>query len=440
MSLWSRSRPAFPHCEPQDDFLRQVSSFLVTCIPTYGAFFSTLLGNLSILAWLCAQVPQVFKNYRLQSTAGLSVYFLVEWLLGDTTNLVGAILTHQATWQVELASYYTAVDIILVCQFVYYTQLKPSPEETSFHFEQDPDGSDPDVAAASGSSPRLLEEPSDPSPQRPFTGREESSKPQDIPSRPAKLQDSTPPPAHEKSPLRSSRPLIRSDHKAAHLPAASAQAILMVSMLCVVASHASPLPLELASAAPEENDRFDKEAFGRTVSWLSAFLYLGSRLPQIYKNHMRRSTAGLSPVLFAAAFVGNFFYSASLLTNPLAWDDFPPYGHFGWAPAEGSNRLEWVSTAIPFFLGAGGVLLLDMTIGIQFLIFGEGRDEPKVVVVEDSQGRGHWQRVSGWMRGWVPSPTPGQTFDQSLDRGSDDERPLLQRGSSFDSSRHYGGT
>ena len=440
MTRWSLPHPVLPHCQPQDDFLRDVSSFLVTCIPTYAGLFSTLFGNLSILAWLCAQLPQVFKNYRLKSTAGLSVYFLIEWLLGDTTNLVGAILTHQATWQVVLASYYTTIDIVLVGQFIYYMRLKPWRERGSALRDQDADGSEPDPATASGSLQRPLDEQGEPSQDRHSAHRGETSKPQDIPSRPAKLPGSSSSPTREKITSGSSRPLTRSNYQRSGLMGISPQAILAVSMLCTLASHASPLPSELAPVAPEESDRFDKEAFGRTVSWLSAFLYLGSRLPQIYKNHVRRSTAGLSPVLFAAAFVGNFFYSASLLTNPLAWNDYPPFGHFGWAPAEGSNRVEWVTTAVPFFLGAGGVLLLDMTIGIQFLMFGEGREEPKVAVVEDSRGRGHWRKVSGWMRGWVPSPAPGQTFDQRLDRASDDERPLLQRGSSYDSSRQYGVT
>ena len=63
---------------------------------------------------------------------------------------------------------------------------------------------------------------------------------------------------------------------------------------------------------------------------------------------------------------------------------------------------------------------MDAAVGVQFLVFGEGeagREEGKrrrevVVVVgrregrvgPDGRGRGwRWHRVSGWMRGWVPS-------------------------------------
>jgi hypothetical protein len=37
-------------------------------------------------------------------------------------------------------------------------------------------------------------------------------------------------------------------------------------------------------------------------------------------------------------------------------------------------------------------------------MFGE-RSE-KIVKIKDSRGRGKWKRVSGWMRGWVPSVSP----------------------------------
>jgi hypothetical protein len=62
---------------------------------------------------------------------------------------------------------------------------------------------------------------------------------------------------------------------------------------------------------------------------------------------------------------------------------------------------------MPFFLGAFGVLGLDGSVGLQFLIYGDGND--KVVVVEESRGnRWRWRKVSGWMRGWVPSISEGK--------------------------------
>jgi hypothetical protein len=44
---------------------------------------------LPILANDALQLPQLFANYKAKSADGLSMAFLVVWLLGDITNLIG---------------------------------------------------------------------------------------------------------------------------------------------------------------------------------------------------------------------------------------------------------------------------------------------------------------------------------------------------------------
>jgi hypothetical protein len=41
----------------------------------------------------CFQAPQIIRNARTRSAAALSPWFLAEWLLGDTCNLIGCLLT-----------------------------------------------------------------------------------------------------------------------------------------------------------------------------------------------------------------------------------------------------------------------------------------------------------------------------------------------------------
>ena len=66
---------------------------------------------------------------------------------------------------------------------------------------------------------------------------------------------------------------------------------------------------------------------------------------------------------------------------------------------------------MPFFLGAAGVLGLDASVGVQFLLYGER--EAKVIVVEEERGQiGRWRRVSGWMRGWAPSFGEGDAIER----------------------------
>lgn len=67
------------------------------------------------------------------------------------------------------------------------------------------------------------------------------------------------------------------------------------------------------------------------------------------------------------------------------------------------------------------MLGLDATVGVQFWMYGEGREE-RVVRVKDERGRSRWRKVSGWMRGWVPSVSPARGVDGG------EERRLLRDG------------
>lgn len=192
--------------------------------------------------------------------------------------------------------------------------------------------------------------------------------------------------------------------------------LLLVGILAILQVHAAPVHerKHMLISAAEPNAL---EKAGTVLSWLSTALYLGSRLPQLIKNWRRQSTAGLSPQLFGAAFCGNLFYSAALLTNPKGWRDFGPYGGGGWADAAGSDRATWVLAALPFFLGAAGVLGLDASVGVQFVMYSGCKREH--VVVRDGLGRRRrWRRASGWMRGWIPSMSEEAKGEQDalLDR------------------------
>ncbi|KAA6406471.1 MAG: hypothetical protein FRX48_09742 [Lasallia pustulata] len=428
--------PSLPdHCTPTNDFLFHISSTFHACVPTPLAFLSISLGTISIVSWLFAQLPQVFTNYKLKSTAGLSIYFLGEWLLGDATNLSGALLTGQATWQVIVAGYYVTVDMILVGQYIWYTHYKPgrgrgSRAQSTEHRRENGD-------MIEGSPP--YGDASDDNTHIKGTVTSPTTKPA---TQPQEMNGYRTPnfssPEEKGTPTSSHTTIQRLNPPPSFGP--SPKTLLLVSMLCAVLTTAHPTtPHDVIRLSPQSSD---PELLGRILSWTSTLLYLGSRLPQIYKNHRRRSTAGLSPTLFIAAFFGNLFYSSSLLTNPLAWDSYPPYGSHGWAGGDGSERWEWVGRAAPFWLGAAGVLALDAAVGAQFLMFGKGKGKEEAVVgMEGWRGRGRWMRVRGWMRGWVPSESPvrGLGSENGSDRGSEgaanvdeDERPLLEREGSGD--------
>lgn len=436
------------HCEPTTPFLESFSSTFGTCIPTPLAFLSTLVGTLSIFSWLFAQFPQVVRNYQNKSVAGLSVYFLGEWLLGDLSNLLGALLTNQATWQIIIGAYYVFVDMMMVSQWIWYEKLKHGRPLRSIWLPRK--GFAKRSRESSTTRERRKVGEISQQEQERFLGGDDvvikrnfRSEPQDIlTSKATSANDMFRIPIYGTMSPSSSlacSPANRNVHRIHQqtLPTASPKNVLFITLIIALASRGLAIPTFAAESLdiPESSKAYTA---GTVLSWCSTFLYLLSRLPQIIMNFRRKSTSGLSPTLFAAAFCGNLFYSTSLALNPNAWQSFGPYGGHGWADADGSNRTEWVRAALPFFLGAAGVLGLDGTVGVQFWLYGEGRAgrEEQFVVVQEQGGPGvmektmRMRKVSGWMRGWQPSASGriSPVHGKSIQPGNDEEQSLLHSG------------
>ncbi|KAF9973029.1 hypothetical protein BGZ73_003760 [Actinomortierella ambigua] len=82
------------------------------------------------------------------------------------------------------------------------------------------------------------------------------------------------------------------------------------------------------------------------MGWGSAILYLGSRIPQIYKNWRLKSCEGLSLMMFMFSVFGNVFYVASIFLYSVEYD--------------------YIMINMPWWLGSGGTLVFDFTIFFQF--------------------------------------------------------------------------
>ncbi|KDQ25593.1 hypothetical protein PLEOSDRAFT_1066693 [Pleurotus ostreatus PC15] len=75
---------------------------------------SNILGWVSIACWIVVYSPQIYENYSLQSGEGLSVAFVVVWLLGDLCNLVGSAVAGLLP------------TVIIVAAYIYYYRWKKS--------------------------------------------------------------------------------------------------------------------------------------------------------------------------------------------------------------------------------------------------------------------------------------------------------------------------
>jgi solute carrier family 66 (lysosomal lysine-arginine transporter), member 1 len=439
------TQPALPpHCDPTTPFLYRFSSAFHTCVPTPLAFTSNIFGALSIVAWLFAQLPQIYKNWSISSTSGLSIFFLVEWCLGDVSNLLGALFTHQASWQVTIGAYYVFVDLCLVAQWVWYEKLRHGrmvrriwPSASGGRYDEE--GTEGGMGAVIDGMPISQSNSAEVGNDEDDAGEGHGDKHGKQPSRPRRIifrqltfEKEDEKPSSSLSATPNSRTIHRHGASSSPVPSPSPRTVLLIACLLAVV-RASPITVQIGLVSQPTRTSYEStplETAGTVLSWLSTVLYLGSRLPQLLKNFRRKSTAGLSPHLFLAAFCGNLFYSAALLTNPCAWSSFGPYGGGGWVGPEGSERTHWVLAALPFFLGAAGVLGMDGSVGVQFLMYAHkhpGEEGPVVVVLEeDKWHRRHWRRVSGWMRGWVPGLTT--SGEGPKEEGDREREGLLQRG------------
>uniref|UniRef100_A0AC35U5W7 PQ loop repeat family protein n=1 Tax=Rhabditophanes sp. KR3021 TaxID=114890 RepID=A0AC35U5W7_9BILA len=102
------------------------------CVDTELKTVGFIIGLISLLLWLLPLIPQLYFNYKQKRCDGLSIYFLIFWIIGDSCNLVGAILTNQQPLQRLIAVYYIGQDIVLILQYVYYEHMYQSIQDSNY--------------------------------------------------------------------------------------------------------------------------------------------------------------------------------------------------------------------------------------------------------------------------------------------------------------------
>ncbi|KAF8517341.1 PQ-loop-domain-containing protein [Gautieria morchelliformis] len=277
----------------------------IQCLTPNSEVLSNVLGWISIGCWIIVYSPQFIENYQLKSGEGLSVAFVLVWLVGDLTNLLGAVLAGLLPTIIVLAVYYSLCDIGLLCQIYYYRQTHPVHLSTP---EQD-------------ESTRLL-----PSSQMEH-------------------------PAH--------RPRYR---RLLNQFAPYGLGILFVLTVGAAAYWINTDQTQSRGGCPKLGKREDLLEWKSQLSgWVSAVLYLGSRIPQISKN-VATKCVGLSPVLFFFAIAGNATYVASILVVSIE-------------PRYLAVNASWLA-------GSGLTIFLDLVVLAQFIYF---RTTERVFVPDASQ-------------------------------------------------------
>jgi uncharacterized protein with PQ loop repeat len=285
---------------------------------------SAIVGYISLSCWVIVFTPQIWKNFQEKTGKGLSVIFLWIWLIGDVFSIAGIIIEGLLPTMLYLGVYHALADILLIAQVYYYQKFNNREER------------DPLLPALSTGSGTFFPTISTIS---------------TIPTVPVIIQEDpdTITVLGSSSRIRNGLPLGRSTrHNRGDLSGRrriihgrDAEMNKAAVIVCAV-------PLSTFLSVMIIYNRGIAEYFG----WLSAFLYIGARFPQILKNCTDKSVAGLSWLMFLFAITGNVTYCASILIKSL--------------------EKEYIISNLPWLVGAGGTLLFDIVIAIQFLMYDRG--------------------------------------------------------------------
>ncbi|KKY36159.1 putative vacuolar membrane pq loop repeat protein [Diaporthe ampelina] len=295
------------------------------------------------------KLPQLVTNYKAQSADGLSMGFLFIWLLGDITNLAGALVTNLAPSAVAIGSYFCVADVILISQSLYYNAIN----------------------ARRRNRERLASLQAQATEEEPLLSRRRSS------SGAGGL-----PGSHRRHSVRRGSsgldPLTRIVTGEDETPLQSPWLTNTLSLFAVYALGVAAwfVSREVLSSGggdvqdPAESDPADAGkdpvvVVGMSLGYISALCYLCARIPQIIKNWREKSTEGLALLFFLLSLTGNLTYGASLVA----------YSQDG----------AYILKALPWLLGSLGTIAEDAIIFVQFKLYSK-TGQVKEDAVEENGG------------------------------------------------------
>lgn len=254
------------------------------------------------------QVPQLIENYRQSSADGISLTFLLVWMIGDITNLAGALWARLVPTVIALAVYFCFADAILISQCVYYNTLNARRERRR-------------------SEAQALREGTTPTEEDALLGGQDgyvSARPQTERTRTSSSGNIGLPGSHRR---RSSARSKRSSHDAHRDGLAGileeedgsgrrAWIKNAISVILIVVAGVAGWAIAWRAGAWRPTPIGEEESAmpvgAEVLGYVSAVAYLGARIPQIVKNYREKSCEGLSLLFFLLSVLGNVTYGAGV--------------------------------------------------------------------------------------------------------------------------------
>ncbi|ORX97173.1 PQ loop repeat protein [Clohesyomyces aquaticus] len=352
---------------------------------------SQICGSVSIACWIVVFSPQIIENWRRGSADGLSVVFIVVWLLGDFFNILGAVLQGVLPTMTILAVYYTFADIVLLGQFFWYEGFTLKDKIKRHGEEESPESGAPNTERT-----RLISDsrPTIANGNGSYTngnsnGYHTPPRIGDIDRRHSTHSQSS---FRERlfsidgSHLSPVTPLIpdatRVEHEARSpqlAPTSTLQTVLfnLGAIVLVCASGIFGWWLSARNAAPspppdeQGSGSLHFNVWGQVFGYICAALYLGSRVPQLLLNYRRKSTEGISMLFFLFACIGNLTYVMSIFAYKAVCQN-PRHCEPG---ESGAIYGRYIAVNFSWLLGSFGTLLLDAFVFIQYFMYREDDED-----------------------------------------------------------------
>lgn len=402
--------PPRPPCDPW--FLK----VFCECLRTTRDYVGFGVSLTSIALWMVAQFPQFYTNYKTKTVDALSPFFLAQWLLGDTGNILGCLLTgNQQPTTTYTAMYFVLSDIILLIQFVYYGSLARRRERIYSYakrqrrqhrrrvrFDSAPrdgaggaglsaEGAGGAAAAAGGEAGRGVVDSVSGRLEGGGAGMESGGAAASGGDRGggscsgAAAYVAGGSRAHHRH-KREADPVHAAlgdgeAGSAACYAAASAKVagtLACAASVGLVAAHvslqgglgrgdaaaASMASRVLLEGGPHHRPPWIRAA-GVVAGYTSTVLYLSSRVPQIMLNHKRKSVEGLALGMFVCALGANITFGAGILIRARDW--------------------QAVVQQAPWIIGSLGTVVLDACILCQFWLYRKRPAPPPPTLPQDQE-------------------------------------------------------
>lgn len=256
---------------------------------------SGILGSISLCCWIFLLLPQLLENYRNSSAEAVSLAFIFVWFLGDVCNLAGALWAGLVPVIVAIAVYFCISDGVLISQCLYYAMRERRRRARVLLARERGE-------SVSGGESAIVRDEREPLLGRSGTGsagsytgtipgsgeRRRSSQ-----GSTGRRRSSATAAAREARNEQLAKILEETDESGARLWLKNVLSVLGI-VVVGTAGWAAAYGTGAWKPSPQPGSVHAEEvaAGAQVLGYASAVLYLGARLPQIYKNWQEKSCEG----------------------------------------------------------------------------------------------------------------------------------------------------